>query len=140
MSKKIWSRESKLWSVICDQNSNSSSLLIFSALNLHLRIIASNSYKMNSFESFIHSLNKNSNTTLFKLTKKKKTVASRRKSINTKTKHLNSYWKFNAMKQGGKSKHYRIRIKWFKRTTRDLKKKRTDALSEIGALEKTVRS
>lgn len=53
MSKKIWRRESKLWSVICDQISCSSSLHIFSTFILLLLLNVSNNSKANSLDSVI---------------------------------------------------------------------------------------
>jgi len=52
--KKIWTRESKFSSVICNQNSYSSSRLILLPLSLRLRLSTiSKISKANSFESFI---------------------------------------------------------------------------------------
>ncbi|GJN17760.1 hypothetical protein PR202_gb04856 [Eleusine coracana subsp. coracana] len=53
MSKKIWSRESKLLSVICCQISRSSSLLILSVCIRSRRLNVSNSSSANSLDSVI---------------------------------------------------------------------------------------
>lgn len=59
MSKKIWSRASKLWSEIFNQNSWSSSMLILEILNPFLLANASNILSANSFESTIPVTNSN---------------------------------------------------------------------------------
>lgn len=58
MSKKVCSLASKLWSVICSQNSLNSALVIeFDVIPLR-RANASNNSLANSFESFIPDRNK----------------------------------------------------------------------------------
>jgi len=53
ISKKVWSLESKLWSVICSQNSRNSSFVMEADVMPRRRDNASNNSPANSFDSFI---------------------------------------------------------------------------------------
>lgn len=53
ISKKVWSLESKLWSVICSQNSRNWSLVMEADVMPRRRDNASNNSPANSFDSFM---------------------------------------------------------------------------------------